>query len=149
MAPQKAFSEQMCTSLNDHNVINASGNIISDRVMEALGTIENRLRACEASIKAKDERIEQLQFQSRLKKAENHHDSQMDMIDEMEQHSRRNSVRIHHPGWIENNEAKLRRALVQSNKLRKAFVMSGAVMIETNDGQKITITDIKQLTRYQ
>ena len=227
MAPQKAFSEQMCTALNDPNVINAFGKIISDRVMEALGAMENRLRACEASIKAKDERIEQLQ--SRLKKAENHHDNQMDMIDEMEQYSRRNSVRIHHPGWIENNEencsslicnyakdhhitltpndidachrvgkkepgrvrpiivkfvrrddrtallstrriqrearsrifinedltprramaAKLSRALVQSNKLRKAYVMSGAVMIETNDGQKIKITDIKQITRYQ
>ena len=45
--------------------------------------------------------------------------------------------------------AKLSRALVQSNKLRKAYVMSGAVMIETNDGQKIKITDIKQITRYQ
>ena len=42
--------------------------------------------------------------------------------------------------------AKLSKALVQSNKLRKAYVMSGAVMIETNDGQKIKITDIKQLT---
>ena len=41
---------------------------------------------------------------SRLKKAENHRDSQMDMIDEMEQYSRRNSVRIHHPDWIENNK---------------------------------------------
>ena len=43
--------------------------------MEALGAMENRLRAYDASIKAKDE-----------------------------QYSRRNSVRIHHPGWIENNE---------------------------------------------
>ena len=102
MAPQKAFSEQMCTALSDPSVINAFGKIISDRVMEALGTMENRLQACEASIKANDERIEELQ--SRLKKAENHHDSQIDVIEEMEQYSRRHSVRIHHPGWIENNE---------------------------------------------
>ena len=74
--------------------------------METLGAMENRLRACEASIKAKDERIEQ--FQSRLKKAENHHDSQMDMIDEMERYARRNSVRIHHPDRIENNEENCR-----------------------------------------
>ena len=33
--------------------------------------------------------------------------------------------------------AKLSRALVQSNKLQKAYVMSGAVMIEINDGQRI------------
>ena len=227
MVPQKAFSEQMCTALNNPSVINAFVKIISDRVMEAIGVVENRLRACEASIKAKDERIEQPQ--SRLKQAENRHDSQMDIIDEMEQYSRRNSVRIHHPGWIENNEekcmslicnyakdhhirltsndidachrvsktdpgrvkpiivkfvrrhdsttllstrriqrevrslifihedltpframaAKLSRALVQSNKLRKAYTMSGAVMIETNDGQRIKITDIKQLTCHQ
>ena len=102
MAPQKAFSEQMCTAFNDPNVINAFGKIISDRVMEALGAMENWLRACEASIKAKDEHIEQLQL--RLKKAELHHNSQMDMIDEMEHYSRRNSIRIHHPGWIENKE---------------------------------------------
>ena len=48
----------MCTTLNDPNVINAFGKIIYDRVMEALAAMENRLRACEASIKAKDERIE-------------------------------------------------------------------------------------------
>ena len=217
----------MYTALNGPNVINAFWKIISDRVMEALGAMENRLRVCVALIKAKDKHIEQLQ--SRLKEAENHHDSQMDMIDEMEQYSRRNSIRIHHPGWIENNEencsslicnnakdyhstltpndidachrvgkkepgrgrpiivkfvrrndraallstrriqrearsrifisedliprhamaAKLSRALVQSNKLRKRYVMSGEVMIETNDGQKIKNTDIKQLTRYQ
>ena len=41
--------------------------------------------------------------------------------------------------------AKLSRALVQSNKLQKAYVMSGAVMIETIDGQRIKITDLKQL----
>ena len=28
----------------------------------------------------------------------------MDMIDEMEQYSQRNSIRIHHPDWIENNK---------------------------------------------
>ena len=32
--------------------------------------------------------------------------------------------------------AKLSRALVQSNKLRKAYVMTAAVMIETSDGQR-------------
>ena len=85
MSLQKAFSEQMCTTLNDPSVSNAFWKIISDRVMEALGAMENRLRACEASLKAKDERIEQ--FHSRLKKAEYHHDSQMDMIDGMEQYS--------------------------------------------------------------
>ena len=153
----------------------------------------------------------------------------MDMIDEMEQYSRRNSVRIHHHDWIENNKencmslicnyandhhftltpndidachrvgkmesgrvrpiivkfvrrddrtallstrriqreaksrifinedltprramaAKLSRSLVKSNKLRTANVMSGAVMIKTNDGQRIKITDLKQLTRHQ
>ena len=97
-----AFSEQMCTALNDASVINAFGKLISDGVMEALGAMGNRLRACEASINAKDERIEQLQ--SRLKKAENHHASQMDMIDEMEQYSQSNSVIIHHLGCSENNE---------------------------------------------
>ena len=45
--------------------------------------------------------------------------------------------------------AKLSRALVQCNKLRKAYVMSGAVMIETSDGQRIMITDLKHLTRHQ
>ena len=39
--------------------------------------------------------------------------------------------------------------LLQCNKLRKAYVMSGAVMIETSDGQKIMITDLKHLTRHQ
>ena len=47
----------MCTALNDTSVINAFGKIISDRVMEALGAMENRLRTCEASIK-EDEEIE-------------------------------------------------------------------------------------------
>ena len=44
--------------------------------------------------------------------------------------------------------AKLSRLLVQSNKLRKVYVMSGAVLIETYDGQRIKITDLKQLTRH-
>ena len=50
-----------------------------------------------------------------------------------------------------NEDLTPRRAMAakQSNKLQKAYVMSGAVMIETNDGQKIKITDIKQITRYQ
>ena len=39
--------------------------------------------------------------------------------------------------------AKLSRLLVKSNKLRTAYVRSGAVIIETNDAQRIKITDIK------
>ena len=44
--------------------------------MEALGAMENRLRACEALIRVNDSE----QLQTILKKDENHHDSQMDII---------------------------------------------------------------------
>ena len=60
VAPHKTFSEQICASLNDPSVINAFGKSISDRFIEALGAMQDRLRAYEDSIKAKNERIEQL-----------------------------------------------------------------------------------------
>ena len=134
--------------------------------------MENRLRVWDASIKAKDECIGQLQ--SRLKKAKNHHDSHrvvkrepgrvrpiiVKFVRRDDRTALLSTRRIQREARsrIFINEdltprramaAKLIRALIQSNKLRKAYVMSGAVMIETNDGQKLKITDIKQLTRYQ
>ena len=96
MSPQKkTFGEQLCVALSDHNVIKSFWEIISDKGMEALGVMEDRLRVCEAKLEAKDKRIESLQDE--LKEAG------VDILDETQQYLMRNSVRIQHPGLMEND----------------------------------------------
>ena len=53
------MAPQICAALNDPSLITAFRNIISDKVMEAIGVMENQLRSCV------DERIEQLHGDSR------------------------------------------------------------------------------------
>ena len=69
--------------------------------MEALGAMEDRLRVCKAKLKAKNKRIQSLQDE--LTEGGIRWDMQGDILDKMEQYSRRNSVRIQHLGWMEND----------------------------------------------
>ena len=93
------FIQELSAALNDPTVIAAFGKIIADKVSEALNTFEDRLRDCESKLAAKDETIADLK--ANLNECNQQNDSHEDILDEHEQYSRRNSVRIQHPAWVE------------------------------------------------
>ena len=90
------FIKELSAALNDPTVIAAFGKIIADKVCEALNVYEDRLRECEAKLAAKDNTIADLK--SKLSETIQQNDTHDDILDEHEQYSRRNSVRIQHPG---------------------------------------------------
>ena len=93
------FIKELSAALNDPTVIAAFGKIIADKVCEALSMYEDRLRECEAKLAVKDDTIADLK--SRLSETIQQNDTHDDILDEHEQYSRRNSVRIQHHAWVE------------------------------------------------
>ena len=98
------FIKELSAALNDPTVIAAFDKIIvdkiiADKVCEALNVYEDRLRECEAKLAAKDNTIADLK--SKLSEIIQQNDTHDDILDEHEQYSRRNSVCIQHPAWIE------------------------------------------------
>lgn len=94
------FKNSLQEALKDQYIIEALGDIISSRVKDAIKGYELRLLECEKSLKEKDKTIKSLLNVVNGQCETNR--VQADMIDELEQYSRLNSVRIQHPNWVES-----------------------------------------------
>ena len=215
-----------CTALKDPAVLQALGVVIEKSMQELLKNFDGRIQDLETKVKARDDRIEVLENEVRLLKVQS---SKFDGgIDEQEQYSRSNSVRIQNPNWEEKEDenctalvmkyakdndvelsyrdfdachrvgkkqpnnprpilvkfirrdhrtallrtrttqrqarsnifvnedltamraeaAREARSLVKKNKIASSYVFSGKIVISTNDGQSIRITNIQQLAKY-
>ena len=226
VSPTMTFTEDLAQALADPAIIKAMGMIIENKNAELLANFDGRLEDLEQKVKARDDRIVALEHELQHLKVQS--TTVDDGIDELEQYSRLNSVRIQHPNWVENpqedcvslvidyarsnnveltprdfdachrvgrkevnrvrpilakfvrrdnainilktratqrrmkskiyvNEdltsarataAQEARALVKNTKIAKSYVFSGKIVIETNDGQTLRITNVQQLLKY-
>ena len=95
-----SFTKDLSLALADPAVILALGMIIKNKNAELLSNFDGRIQGLEEKVKARDNRITSLEYKLRSIKAQS--TNSIDGLDELEQYSRLNSVRIQHPQWVES-----------------------------------------------
>ena len=100
VSPTMTFTQDLAQALADPAIIKAMGMIIENKNAELLANFDGRLEDLEQKVRARDDRIAALEHELQHLKVQS--TTVDDGIDELEQYSRLNSVRIQHPNWVEN-----------------------------------------------
>lgn len=96
------FADDLCAALADPNVISAVKNIIGSQMTESIQFYEDRIKKCEEKLEERETTINNLE--DKLKNQMNINSTLEQEIDQLEQYSRLNSVKILNPGWIERED---------------------------------------------
>ena len=95
-----SFAKDLCLALADPSVILALGMIIENKNAELLSNFDGRMQDLEEKVNARNNRISSLEYELQGIRAKA--TRSIDGMDELEQYSRLNSVRIQHPQWVES-----------------------------------------------
>ena len=105
-----SFLKDFRAALLDPVVLEALGAVIERKNAELLTNFDGRIQDLEVKVKARDDRITALEMEIKSMKAG--YSGVETAVDDLEQYSRTNSVRIQHPHWIENEQEDCRALLM-------------------------------------
>ena len=109
-----SFLSDFRAALLDPVVLEALGAVIEKKNAELLANFDGRIQDLEGKVKLRDDRISALEMEIKSMKAE--YSGVGTAVDDLEQYSRTNSVRIQHPHWIEDEHKDCRALLMDYAK---------------------------------